>query len=172
MALIDTIKFCTNCGHPIERREESGRVRPVCPNCGHIYYFAPLVAVAVILQRDDGKILIVRRGENPGKGWWGLPGGYVETDETIEHALLREIREETGLELLLEEVLGVWSFYHDSKQSSGAVIIYCAHAVGGTLLLASDSTEAEWVAPEDAENFALAFDTHRDALRQWKASIA
>jgi mutator protein MutT len=136
-----------------------------------VHYFAPLVAAAAILTRDDGKILLVKRGEDPGKGLWGLPGGYVEIDETIEQALVRELREETGLVMRLQNVLGVWSFFHDSKELSGAVIVYRAHWVSGEMRLASDSTDAEWILPEEFENFELAFETHRAALRQFTETV-
>lgn len=139
-------------------------MRPVCPNCGHIFYFAPLVAVAAVISNDDGKILLVCRGENPGRGLWGLPGGYVEIDETLGAALDREIREETGLVVQVDSLIGVWSFYHDSKQLSGASIIYRARLNGGVLEVGSDSTAALWVSEEEIGDLKLAFESHREAI--------
>lgn len=170
MPLLESIKYCMNCGHATELREESGRLRPVCPNCGNVHYFAPLVAVAVIIVREDGRFLLVQRGEDPGKGLWGLPGGYVEADETLTNALSREILEETSLELEVGEIIGVWSFYNDYKELSGAVIVYSARIQSGNLQLGSDSVAAEWVGFSELNRFVLAFDTHRDALRKWNKS--
>lgn len=164
MNTLESIKFCTNCGHPTEPREAFERMRPVCPNCGHIFYFAPLVAVAAVISNDDGKILLVCRGENPGRGLWGLPGGYVEIDETLGAALDREIREETGLVVQVDSLIGVWSFYHDSKQLSGASIIYRARLNGGVLEVGSDSTAALWVSEEEIGDLKLAFESHREAI--------
>lgn len=156
------------CGHATEWREQAGRLRPVCPRCGFVHYFPPQVAAIAILTREDGRFLLVKRGEDPGKGLWGLPGGFVEVGETIEMALAREIREETGYELRVGRLIGVWSFFNDSRQVSGAAIIYEAHLIGGEMRLASDSVAAEWVRYEDLDRFALAFPSHCEALRVWR----
>ena len=64
--------------------------------CGHIVYYDPKVASAMILERD-GKVLLVRRGTEPGLGLWSLPGGYVDRGEVVEEAAVREVWEETGM---------------------------------------------------------------------------
>lgn len=164
MSIYESVAFCTNCGHQTELRKSDERIRPVCPNCGHIFYFAPLVAVAAVISDSDGHILLVRRGENPGKGLWGLPGGYVESDETLGIAIEREIMEETGLEVNIFALIGVWSFFHDSKQLSGASIIYRANKTEGILRVGSDSTEASWVSRDELDGFQLAFESHVEAI--------
>src|SRR5437667_34281 len=109
--------FCPHCGHALERREvEDQRVRPVCPACNHIVYLNPLLAVGVIAERADGRVALVRRGEEPGRGLWGLPAGFMEIDESTEEAARRECLEETGLEIELGELWGVWSYFHSLKQ--------------------------------------------------------
>ncbi len=168
MLPLDTIKFCMRCGHAIELQEESGRLRPVCPRCGWVYYFAPQVASAAILTRaEDEKFLLVQRGENPGKGLWGLPGGFVELGETAADALEREIREETGYEIRIEKLLGVWSFFNETKNIAGIVLVYETVVTGGALHIASDSIAAEWVSFAEAMTMPLAFETHRDAMQKW-----
>ncbi|MBI4672927.1 MAG: NUDIX hydrolase [Chloroflexi bacterium] len=166
---IETIRFCMRCGHSLELRQESERLRPVCPRCGWVYYFAPQVAAAAILTRgEDEKILLVQRGEDPGRGLWGLPGGFVELGETVPDALVREILEETGYEIQLGALLDVWSFFNDVKKLAGVALIYETRVMGGTLQIASDSIAAEWVSVERALQFPLAFETHREALMRWK----
>jgi ADP-ribose pyrophosphatase YjhB (NUDIX family) len=86
----------------------------------------PPIAAGVVAERADGKILLVLRGENPGKGLWGLPAGFMEIDETVEQAARRECLEETGLDVELRDLLGIWSYYHDPKQTSGVVVLYAA----------------------------------------------
>jgi ADP-ribose pyrophosphatase YjhB (NUDIX family) len=170
MLPLDTIKFCMRCGHSVELRHEAERLRPVCPRCGWVYYFAPQVAGAAILTRaEDEKILLVQRGEDPGKGLWGLPGGFVELGETVQDALTREILEETGYAVEVGALVGVWSFFNAVKKLAGIVLIYETRVTGGTLQIASDSTAAEWVTYAQAMEFPLAFETHRDALRVWHA---
>lgn len=169
MLPLETIKFCLRCGHAMELRDESGRVRPVCPDCGWVHYFAPQVAAVAIVTRGPGEFLLVQRGENPGKGQWGLPGGFVELGETVETALLREVLEETGYTVALGPLVGVWSFFNDVRHISGVALIYETPATGGELHIASDSTAAQWVTYSNHTRYDLAFDSHRAALAQWHA---
>lgn len=165
MLPLDTIKFCMRCGHSLELQYESARLRPICPRCGWVYYFAPQVAATAILTRAaDDKILLVQRGEDPGKGLWGLPGGFVELGETVQDALCREVLEETGYEIELGALIDVWSFFNEVKKLAGVVLIYQASVVNGALAIASDSIAAEWATLERALEFPLAFETHRQAL--------
>lgn len=174
MLPVGTIKYCMRCGHAMELRIESERLRPVCPRCGWVHYFAPQVASAAIVTRaGDDKILLVQRAEDPGKGLWGLPGGFVEMGETVAEALMREVFEETGYAVELGALTGVWSFFNDVKNIAGIVLIYETRVTGGTLQIASDSTAAEWVTYDHTgfagrnEDFPLAFETHREALERW-----
>ena len=172
MLTLETIKFCMRCGHSVELKIESERLRPVCPRCGWVYYFAPQVAGAAIIARaDDDTFLLVQRGEDPGKGLWGLPGGFVELGETVQDALAREVLEETGYIVELGALLGVWSFFNDVKNIAGIVWIYAARVTGGVLHVASDSVAAEWVTYDAALNLPLAFETHREAITKWREKI-
>ena len=164
-------KFCMRCGHELViRPAEDQRPRPVCPECGFIVYLNPLVAAGVIAERADGKIPLVLRGENPGKGLWGLPAGFMEIDETVEDAARRECLEETGLHVELGDLLGVWSYHHGPKQSAGVLVLFRARIVGGTAQAGSDSEQVEFFAHHEIPNDLLAFETHRDALARWRAS--
>jgi ADP-ribose pyrophosphatase YjhB (NUDIX family) len=155
----------------MELREESGRIRPVCPNCGRVHYFAPQVAgVAILTRTGDPRILLVRRAENPGKGLWGLPGGFVELGETAPEALAREILEETGYTIEIGALVGVWSFFNESKRISGVALVYETRVSGGELRIASDTTEARWLTLDEALTYPLAFSAHREALVKWKES--
>ncbi|MCL4395866.1 MAG: NUDIX hydrolase [Chloroflexi bacterium] len=165
-------KYCARCGHALEvKPTEDGRLRPVCSACGFIVYLNPPIAAGVIAARDDGQIVLVLRGENPGRGLWGLPAGFMEIDETVERGISGECLEETGLEVELQELWGVWSYYHGPKESAGVLILYAARVVGGELRPGSDSMEARFFAPNEVLDVDLAFVTHRDALARWRASV-
>jgi ADP-ribose pyrophosphatase YjhB (NUDIX family) len=162
-------RFCAQCGHTLEvRAVEDHRVRPVCPACGFIVYLNPPIAAGVIAARIDGKIALVVRGEEPGKGLWGLPAGFMEIDETVEQAARRECFEETGLTLELGDLWGVWSYYHEYKQTSGVLVLYTARVTGGEPHPGSDTVRVEFFAPDEIPFKQLAFTTHREALARWK----
>jgi len=134
-------KFCPRCAHLLELREaEEHHIRPVCPNCGLIVYLNPPLAAGVVAERD-GKILLV----------------------------LRECLEETGLNVDLEDLLGVWSYYHEVKQSAGVVVLYAARVANGKMQAGSDSADVKFFAPEEIPQVELAFHTHREAIAKWQA---
>lgn len=159
------------CGHAVELREESGRLRPVCPNCGWVYYFAPQIAAVGILTRDGNQFLLVRRGENPGKGLWGLPGGFVELGETAPEALARELAEETGYTVEVSKLVGVWSYFNEVKKLAGIALVYECRVLAGELQIGSDSADARWIDYSALTEFELAFESHRSALAHWSAKM-
>jgi 8-oxo-dGTP diphosphatase len=162
-------KFCPRCGHSLELKEaEEHHIRPVCPACGLIVYLNPPLAAGVVAVNAHGEIVLVLRGENPGKGMWGLPAGFMEVNETVEQAARRECLEETGLEVEIDNLLGVWSYYHDVKQSSGVVVLYAARIINGTAQAGSDSVDVKFFLPEKIPQSALAFHTHLEAIARWQ----
>jgi ADP-ribose pyrophosphatase YjhB (NUDIX family) len=171
MLPLETVKFCMRCGHRVELREESERLRPVCPHCGWVHYFAPQVAAVALLTHGADEVLLVQRGEDPGKGLWGLPGGFVELGETAEGALVREVLEETGYASRVGPILGVWSYFNHIKRIAGVALIYETVVLSGDLRLASDAVAAEWSSAAQALDFPLAFESHRQALQTWQAQL-
>ncbi|MCD6289142.1 MAG: GNAT family N-acetyltransferase [Anaerolineae bacterium] len=161
------VNYCPRCGAHLEMRLVGDRVRPVCPACGFVYYLNPVVAAGTLVEQDN-RIVLVRRGVEPGKGLWGLPAGYVEADESAEEAAVRETREECGLEVELDDLLNVYSFGEESGPR-GVLILYSAHVVGGTLHAGDDAADAVWFTPETLPpEEEIAFWTHRQALREWR----
>lgn len=137
------MKFCPNCAQPLVQREAFGRVRPVCPACGFVGFRDPKVAAGVLVERD-GCVLLTRRAHDPGRGLWGLPAGYMEWDEQVEAAAVREAREETGLDVRLESVVGVYSY----PVRGTVLIVYAATIMGGSLRTSEESEAVEFFAPD------------------------
>ncbi len=156
--------YCPNCGAALVLAEASGRQRPVCPECGFVYYVNPIPAVGVLIEMEGGLVL-VKRGQPPDAGEWALPSGFIEADESVEEAAIREAREETGLEVALKEMIGVYSF-PDGPPTSGIIVFYRARPVGGALRPGDDAEAVRVFKPEALP--ALPFRTHRQALRQWR----
>lgn len=90
------IRFCTNCGHSVEKRIPNGddRARYVCPSCGNIHYQNPKLVVGCIPEYE-GQILLCKRDIEPRRGKWTLPAGFLENKETVREGALRETYEET-----------------------------------------------------------------------------
>jgi ADP-ribose pyrophosphatase YjhB (NUDIX family) len=96
------MKFCSNCGAQVARRVPPGDSLPrwVCDHCGVIHYQNPLLVVGAIPEHE-GRILLCRRAIEPRYGYWTLPAGFMENDETIGQAAVRETLEEAGARIEL-----------------------------------------------------------------------
>ncbi len=161
------LAYCRRCGHKMTQAEIGGRVRLVCPECGFVLYRNPVPGVGLLVEMEGGVVLI-RRGGSHGKGRWALPAGFIEADESIEAAAIRECQEETGLDVELLEMFGVDSFPEGPIQS-GIIIFYRARPVGGSLQAGDDAEAARIFAP-DALPPDVAFRTHRAVLTRWAAA--
>jgi ADP-ribose pyrophosphatase YjhB (NUDIX family) len=106
---------CPHCGHPLIRRwpEGDSRERDVCSSCQAVHYENPKVLVACLIYWRD-RVVLCRRALEPAKGHWYPPTGFVEIGETLEEAAVRELKEETGLELSADcmKLYGVASLPH------------------------------------------------------------
>src|SRR5215472_16632140 len=104
------MRFCPRCATPLTRRQTSGRERMVCPgpDCGFVFYDNPLPVVAGLVEHE-GDVLLVRSVGWP-ESWYGLVTGFLERDEEPEAGILRELREELGLEGRVVRPIGVYTF--------------------------------------------------------------
>jgi len=126
-------------------------------------YPAPALAVDGIVPYEDGVVLI-RRGNEPFKGKLALPGGFVECGETVEEAVAREVREETGLRVRPAELVGVYSDPERDPRGHVVSVCFLCEVEGGELRAGSDAADVEVVDPEDLSPEDLAFD-HYQMLR-------
>ena len=136
----EDVYFCLRCGNPLEQAERFGRWRPVCPACGWIYFADPKVATAALIQQL-GKILLVRRANDPQRGKWTLPAGFVDAGEDPAEAVRRECLEETGLEVRVTDLVDVL-FGQEHPRGSHLLIVYRAEIVAGTLRPGDDVDQA------------------------------
>src|SRR5262245_40035851 len=100
--------YCPKCAGPLLVRFTEGRDRQVCSKCEFIFYQNPVPAAAVIVQRE-AEILLVQRKFEPRIGDWSLPAGFIEWGESAEESAVREAKEETGLDIAVRSLYGVYA---------------------------------------------------------------
>lgn len=95
---LNQFQYCPVCGqHAFVAINEKASQ---CETCGFVYYFNPSSAVACFLRNQQDELLLVRRAYNPAKGTLDLPGGFVDMNESLEDAVIRELKEETALDIV------------------------------------------------------------------------
>lgn len=135
-------RHCSQCGKPMVLATLNGREREQCPACGFVDYRNPApVGMAVI--EHDGQLVLIRRSEDPLANYWAPPAGYVECGESVPQAVIREAREECGLDIELDELIGVYS----QADVNVLIIAYRARSTGGVLRAGDDASEAALFAP-------------------------
>ena len=138
-----TYTYCPKCATTLVTRQLDDHDRQVCHKCTFIYYLnsSPCVGVLVV---DEGKVLLVKRGIEPFKGYWDIPGGFLESGEHPAEGVVREMREETGLLVKPTEMLGFWMDVYGPEQEPTLNICYLAVPVGGELAAGSDAVDLHW----------------------------
>jgi ADP-ribose pyrophosphatase YjhB (NUDIX family) len=121
-------KFCPRCGNRLEVRllKPGDPERLVCEGCGFVFYLGPKLVAGALFELDGG-ILLVQRDIEPGYGKWTFPGGFVERGERAEAAAERETLEETGVEIEVTGIVGLYSY----EGQIPAIAAFAARMVGG-----------------------------------------
>ena len=155
-------KYCPSCASPLEEKEAAGRQRPVCPNCGRVVFYDPKVAATCIVERGE-QVLLVKRGNEPGYGLWSMPGGFVDRGEVLEEAAAREVLEETGLEVEIDRLVGLYS----EAGHPVMVAAFAARELGGALKAGDETLDVGFFSPTDLP--PLAFPRDEQILARWRA---
>ena len=139
-------KHCPLCAAPLARAEVEGRERVRCERCAFVLYENPSCAAAGMVIDTDGRVLLVRRAIEPFRGFWALPAGYQEVDEAPALTAVREVFEESGIEVEVIELIDlVFVPTHAVKPANLAV--YLCRPIGGVLRRGEDTLEAAWFHP-------------------------
>ena len=138
-----------------------------CPTCGYGAYYNPKPVGAAIPVTRDGRIVLLRRGFEPGKGRWTFPGGFVDLGESVEEAAIREVMEELEIEVELDRLLGVYSRADDRV----VLVVYTATTTQ-TPRTTPEATEVRAFAPSELPWGELAFWSTELALKDYFAAAA
>jgi 8-oxo-dGTP diphosphatase len=158
--------FCPQCATRLEPRDAFGRERPVCSGCGYVHFDDPKVAVGVVAERD-GAILMTRRNHEPKLGEWSFPSGYVDAYELVEQAAIREALEETGIQVTVERLLGVYQ----EPNSRVIFLAFAGTADAGDPVPGDECFEARFFPAEAMPPPAFHHDAAiMHAWREWRRS--
>jgi len=159
------MNFCSNCGSDaLEFKIPEGdhMARFVCSACATIHYSNPNMVVGCLIDQG-GKIMLAKRGIDPRKGFWNLPCGYLENNETVEQGAKREVYEETGATVELLKLHTVYNLPHANQ----VYLIFTAKMLSPEYHLTPESTEIEFFAPDDIPWDEIAFSSNSFAIKKY-----
>ncbi len=164
--LKETFKFCTKCRGELETSDGYKK----CPNCGKHYYFNGIPTVTIVVVNGKQEVLLTKRAIEPFKGWWDLPGGFVEEGETLEQAVARELMEETGLVVTSNiQYLGSYTEDYPHRDEIHPVVagVFKTEVNDAAKVeVADDVSDYQFVKLKDLEFEAIAFDNQREYLKK------
>jgi ADP-ribose pyrophosphatase YjhB (NUDIX family) len=162
---VASLRHCSRCGTQLIEGPIPGedRDRLHCPACGYIAYVNPRLVVTTLPLTDQGEVILIRRGIEPAYGTWAQPGGFLEVDETVHEAAIRETLEETGLIVEPGEIVGLYS----RLEAAVVVLLVEARIVGGRSRTSPEALDIQAFAPEAIPWHGIGLTTTLWALRDW-----
>lgn len=155
-------KFCPFCKTDLKEKVIDNENVLNCSNCGFIFWNNPKPVVSIILE-NHGKILMLQRTNEPFKNYWCLPGGFISHEETPEEAIKREVKEETGLDLEIKNIVGSYRIDNDPR---GIHIDIIYNGIGESMIkLSSEDTNYAFFEPDNLPE-QIAY-KHREAINDW-----
>lgn len=145
---LEVFHFCPKCGSP--DFEIHNALSRHCANCGFTFYQNPRASTAAFILNEKGELLVARRGKEPAKGTLDLPGGFVDNDENAEQGMVREIKEETGLDInpdAVEYLFSIPNVYHYSGMDIHTLdFFFLCHTTNDAVVKANDdAAELHWL---------------------------
>ena len=159
-----TFKYCPLCAASLAEKYLFHASRLVCTVCGFIFYLEPKVVTVVVVEHE-GKLLLGRRNIDPGKGLWSFFSGYMERGEKVELAAIREVKEETNLDIHLGNLIGIYS----ELGNPHVIIAYRARVANNDVsdMIAQPDEVSDLALFLPTEAPQLAFPTDAQILHDW-----
>ena len=149
--------YCHRCGTKLV----AGRTRPKCRACGAAVFLDPKLAVVVVASTGS-RILMVKRDIDPMMGRWSFPSGYVDRGEVVEDAAVREVMEETNVQVSLDRLLGIYS----RRGAPVVLVAFAATVVGGRLAAGDEAQDARFFAVDELPR--LPFPDDEQIIADWR----
>jgi len=161
--------FCHFCGANLTEKKLQGAVRLFCKNCNQPIYENPVPATCLVVIDKKERILLVKRSIEPKAGFWCLPGGFIELNETPEQGALRELKEETSLSGKIEILLGV-TINNSTQYHSVLMLGYLIKNYTGILKSGDDASDAAYFNYNELPE--IAFESHLKFIRIYYSAYA
>lgn len=157
-------RFCLRCGGALETRtfKEDRPERLVCGACGFIFYLGPKLVSGAIFELD-GKIVLIQRDIEPGYGKWTFPGGFVECGERAETAAEREALEESGLEIEVGDIIGLYTY----EGKVPAIAVFAGEVTGGEPTPLDETMDVKSFPRDGLPWSEMAFPSTEQALKDY-----
>ena len=162
-------KYCPYCGTGLVEKFCEGALRRYCNRCNEPVYENPIPASCLVVVDNKDQVLLVKRSVEPKKGFWCLPGGFMELGETPEKAALRELKEETGLTGRIDMLLGV-SANPSAQYHTVLMVGYLVKSYSGNLIAGDDANDAAYFHYNDLPE--IAFESHASFIRMYYAAYS
>ena len=159
------MKYCNNCGSPFSVKVIENKPREFCLDCKQIYYEQLKVGVGALIEQDN-KLLLLKRLQQPFMDMWNIPAGYVEIDENPIQAVIREVEEETRLNIEPSGIKDIY-FFTDDPRGNGILIVYQCKIRGGKLTESIEASSPSYFRRNDIPE-RLAGGGHNQAIKAWK----
>ncbi len=156
--------FCPRCGGRLETRllKDGDPERLVCGACGFVFYLGPKLVAGAIFELD-GEVVLIQRDIEPGYGKWTFPGGFVERGERAEVAAEREVFEESGLEIEVAEIIGLYTYEGEVP----AIAVFAARVVGGEPTPLDETMDVKGFPRDGLPWSEMAFPSTEQALKDY-----
>jgi len=159
-----TLNFCPYCGKTLGEKRVENKIRKFCSFCNRVIYDNPVPVVAGIIFNNE-KILLIKRGIPPRRGFWSLPSGFIDRNENAGQALIREIKEETNL--TIEKFSCIKTIAQKGLRYNTILIIgFIIYKYKGELLAGDDAVEASFFNLQNIPE--LAFSSHYELIKKGK----
>jgi len=162
------LHFCPRCGAKLGTRKMHGTERLVCRECHFIFYQNSAPTASAIIANAKGEVLLVKRAIQPKKGYWDLPGGFLENGEDPVTGVCREIKEELGVVLHIKRIVGIYvdRYFYQYWAHTFNVDYECT-IKSGKLKPMDDVAELKWFPKKSIPWPWLAFSHLEIGLRDW-----
>ncbi|MFL2763975.1 MAG: NUDIX hydrolase [Dehalococcoidia bacterium] len=151
--MLDIFKYCYQCGKSLSLKNIDNNYIPYCEKCEKLFYSDPKLVVVVLVEHNN-KLVLIKRSFEPAMGRWCFPSGYVNKGEKVEKAAIREVKEETGLDIIIKEFIGLYS----SDDNPVIIAAFSAKSIGGKLYSGFETDAVDLIEIDSLSDFPFEFD--------------